>query len=25
MTIGGHPGGDLAPSTLNSVLKQAQL
>uniref|UniRef100_A0A7C4MPX6 Type II toxin-antitoxin system HicA family toxin n=1 Tax=Desulfatirhabdium butyrativorans TaxID=340467 RepID=A0A7C4MPX6_9BACT len=25
VTIAGHPGDDLAPSTLNSVLKQAQL
>ena len=23
VTIGGHPGDDLAPGTLNSVLKQA--
>lgn len=25
ITIAGHPGDDLAPGTLNSVLKQAQL
>ena len=25
VTIVGHPGDDLAPGTLNSVLKQAQL
>lgn len=25
VTIAGHPGHDLAPGTLNSVLKQAQL
>jgi predicted RNA binding protein YcfA (HicA-like mRNA interferase family) len=25
VTIAGHPGNDLAPGTLNSVLKQAQL
>jgi predicted RNA binding protein YcfA (HicA-like mRNA interferase family) len=25
VTIAGHPGDDLAPGTLNSVLKQAQL
>jgi predicted RNA binding protein YcfA (HicA-like mRNA interferase family) len=25
VTITGHPGDDLAPGTLNSVLKQAQL
>jgi len=25
MTIAGHPGDDLAPGTLNSILKQAQL
>jgi len=24
-TIAGHPGDDLAPGTLNSVLKQAKL
>jgi len=25
ITIAGHPGDDLTPGTLNSVLKQAQL
>jgi len=25
VTIAGHPGNDLAPGTLNSILKQAQL
>lgn len=25
VTIAGHPGDDLTPGTLNSVLKQAQL
>lgn len=25
VTIAGHSGGDLAPGTLNSILKQAQL
>lgn len=25
VTIAGHPGDDLAPGTLDSVLKQAQL
>jgi predicted RNA binding protein YcfA (HicA-like mRNA interferase family) len=25
ITIAGHPGHDLAPGTLNSILKQAQL
>lgn len=25
VTIAGHPGDDLAPGTLNSVLKQARL
>jgi predicted RNA binding protein YcfA (HicA-like mRNA interferase family) len=25
VTIAGHPGDELAPGTLNSVLKQAQL
>ena len=25
VTIAGHPGDDIAPGTLNSVLKQAQL
>jgi predicted RNA binding protein YcfA (HicA-like mRNA interferase family) len=25
VTIAGHPGDDLAPGTLNSVLKQSQL
>ena len=25
VTIAGHPGDDLAPGTLNSVMKQAQL
>jgi predicted RNA binding protein YcfA (HicA-like mRNA interferase family) len=25
VTIAGHPGDDLAPGTLNSILKQAQL
>jgi predicted RNA binding protein YcfA (HicA-like mRNA interferase family) len=25
VTIAGHPGHDLAPGTLNSVFKQAQL
>ncbi|MGA8313083.1 MAG: type II toxin-antitoxin system HicA family toxin [Terriglobales bacterium] len=25
MTLPGHPGDDLAPGTLNSVLKQAGL
>lgn len=25
VTISGHPGHDIAPGTLNSVLKQAQL
>jgi predicted RNA binding protein YcfA (HicA-like mRNA interferase family) len=25
ITIAGHSGDDLAPSTLNSILKQAQL
>jgi predicted RNA binding protein YcfA (HicA-like mRNA interferase family) len=25
VTIAGHPGDDLAPGTLNSVLKQAQV
>jgi predicted RNA binding protein YcfA (HicA-like mRNA interferase family) len=25
VTVAGHPGDDLAPGTLNSVLKQAQL
>jgi predicted RNA binding protein YcfA (HicA-like mRNA interferase family) len=25
VTIAGHPGNELAPGTLNSVLKQAQL
>lgn len=25
VTIAGHPGDDLAPGTLNNVLKQAQL
>lgn len=25
LTIAGHPGHDLAPGTLNSILKQAQL
>ena len=25
VTIAGHPGDDMAPGTLNSVLKQAQL
>ena len=25
VTIAGHPGDDLAPGTLNSLLKQAQL
>ena len=25
VTIAGHPGDDLAPGTLNSVLKQAQI
>jgi predicted RNA binding protein YcfA (HicA-like mRNA interferase family) len=25
VTIAGHPGDDLAPGTLNSVFKQAQL
>lgn len=25
VTIAGHPGDDLAPGTLNSVLKQAKL
>lgn len=25
VTIAGHPGDDLAPGTLNSVLKQAEL
>ena len=25
VTIGGHPSHDLAPGTLNSILKQAQL
>jgi predicted RNA binding protein YcfA (HicA-like mRNA interferase family) len=25
VTIAGHPGNDLAPGTLNSVLKQARL
>jgi len=24
VTIAGHPGDDLAPGTLNSILKQAQ-
>lgn len=25
VTIAGHPGDDMAPGTLNSILKQAQL
>jgi predicted RNA binding protein YcfA (HicA-like mRNA interferase family) len=25
VTIAGHPGDDLAPGTLNSILKQSQL
>jgi predicted RNA binding protein YcfA (HicA-like mRNA interferase family) len=25
VTIAGHPGDDLAPGTLNSILKQAQV
>ena len=25
VTIAGHPGDDLAPGTLNSIIKQAQL
>jgi predicted RNA binding protein YcfA (HicA-like mRNA interferase family) len=25
VTIAGHPGDDMAPGTLNSVLKQAQI
>ncbi len=25
VTIAGHPGDDLSPGTLNSILKQAQL
>ena len=25
VTIAGHPGDDLAPGTLNSILKQAQM
>jgi len=25
VTIAGHPGDDLAPGTLNSILKQAKL
>lgn len=25
VTIAGHPGDELAPGTLNSILKQAQL
>jgi len=25
VTIAGHPGDDLAPGTLNSILKQAEL
>ena len=25
VTIAGHPGDDLAPGTLNSILKQARL
>jgi len=25
ITIAGHPGDDLAPGTLNSILKQAKL
>jgi predicted RNA binding protein YcfA (HicA-like mRNA interferase family) len=25
VTIAGHPGHDIAPGTLNSILKQAQL
>ncbi|MCH8185653.1 MAG: type II toxin-antitoxin system HicA family toxin [Chloroflexi bacterium] len=25
VTIAGHPGDDLAPGTLNSILRQAQL
>jgi predicted RNA binding protein YcfA (HicA-like mRNA interferase family) len=25
VTIAGHPGDDLAPGTLNSILKQAQI
>ena len=25
VTIAGHPGDDLAPGTLNSIFKQAQL
>jgi predicted RNA binding protein YcfA (HicA-like mRNA interferase family) len=25
VTIAGHPGHDLAPGTLNSILKQAQI
>jgi predicted RNA binding protein YcfA (HicA-like mRNA interferase family) len=25
VTIAGHPGHDLAPGTLNSIIKQAQL
>ncbi len=25
VTVAGHPGDDLAPGTLNSILKQAQL
>ena len=25
VTIAGHPGDDLAPGTLNSIMKQAQL
>ena len=25
VTISGHPGDDLAPGTLNSILKQARL
>jgi len=25
VTVAGHPGDDIAPGTLNSVLKQAQL
>jgi len=25
VTIAGHPGDDVAPGTLNSILKQAQL
>ncbi|MCC7451448.1 MAG: type II toxin-antitoxin system HicA family toxin [Anaerolineae bacterium] len=25
VTVAGHPGDDLAPGTLNSILKQAEL